>query len=110
MYFVWNKRASIYDGSGLGPRIIQQEPTLFAASVYQIILDGPASLNAAAFSVVDACKKAVLVHEFVAQLPKGYETWISLSGGQKQRLVIVIARTINLESQSPTCGRSDECA
>ncbi|KAG5922707.1 hypothetical protein E4U61_004669 [Claviceps capensis] len=43
-----------------------------------------------------ACK-AALIHDFVAQLPKGYKTWIgergaSLSGGQKQRLVI--ARTI----------------
>ncbi|KAG6301723.1 hypothetical protein E4U09_004665 [Claviceps aff. purpurea] len=84
-------------------RIIQQEPTLFSGSIYQNIADGLASSDAATFSdeekshlVMEACK-AALIHDFVAQLPKGYETWIgergaSLSGGQKQRLVI--ARTI----------------
>ncbi|KAG6046144.1 hypothetical protein E4U39_001627 [Claviceps sp. Clav50 group G5] len=84
-------------------RIIQQEPTLFSGSIYQNVVDGLASLDAAALSedkkshlVVEACK-AALIHDFVTQLPKGYETWISergasLSGGQKQRLVI--ARTI----------------
>ncbi|KAG6153704.1 hypothetical protein E4U37_002721 [Claviceps purpurea] len=84
-------------------RIIQQEPTLFSGSIYQNIADGLASSDAATLSdeekshlVMKACK-AALIHDFVAQLPKGYETWIgergaSLSGGQKQRLVI--ARTI----------------
>ncbi|KAG6122743.1 hypothetical protein E4U14_004866 [Claviceps sp. LM454 group G7] len=84
-------------------RIIQQEPTLFSGSIYQNVVDGLASLDDDALSedkksrlVVEACK-AALIHDFVVQLPKGYETWIgergaSLSGGQKQRLVI--ARTI----------------
>ncbi|KAG5981026.1 hypothetical protein E4U55_003378 [Claviceps digitariae] len=83
-------------------RLIQQEPTLFSGTIYQNVSDGLAGSDAEYSEeektdlVVAACK-AALIHDFVSQLPRGYDTWIgergaSLSGGQKQRLVI--ARTI----------------
>lgn len=84
-------------------RLVQQEPTLFSGTIYQNVVDGltgtgKEDLNREAKMslVVEACK-AAFAHDFVEDLPDGYETWIgergaSLSGGQKQR--IVIARSI----------------
>lgn len=46
--------------------------------------------------VIEACRGA-LVHEFIRDLPEGYDTWLSgekgasLSGGQRQRLAIARA-------------------
>ncbi|KAG5933133.1 hypothetical protein E4U53_001080 [Claviceps sorghi] len=83
-------------------RLVQQEPTLFSGTIYQNVMDGLAGSDAGLSDqekrhrVVAACK-AALIHDFIAQLPRGYDSWIgergaSLSGGQKQRLVI--ARTV----------------
>ncbi|KAG6036745.1 hypothetical protein E4U41_005495 [Claviceps citrina] len=84
-------------------RLVQQEPTLFSGTIYQNVADGltgtgkeDLSADAKSRLVVAACK-AAFAHDFVEELPNGYETWIgergaSLSGGQKQR--IVIARSI----------------
>lgn len=70
--------------------IVQQEVYLFAGTVYENILYGKPS--ASREEVVEAAKCAN-AHEFILQLPDGYDTYIGqrgvkLSGGQKQRLSI----------------------
>ncbi|RDA94952.1 hypothetical protein CP533_0185 [Ophiocordyceps camponoti-saundersi (nom. inval.)] len=84
-------------------RLVQQEPTLLSGTVFQNVVDGLATTDLADVSddekrrlVVEACQ-AAYAHDFIEDLPNGYDTEIgergcSLSGGQKQR--IVIARTI----------------
>ncbi|KAJ4147107.1 hypothetical protein LMH87_001654 [Akanthomyces muscarius] len=84
-------------------RLVQQEPTLFTGSIYQNVVDG---LSGTAMIdlpedekrrlVQESCKSSY-AHDFISELPNGYDTMIgergaSLSGGQKQR--IVIARSI----------------
>lgn len=83
--------------------LVSQEPTLFSASIKQNILHGlvnrgPQNLDDEKTMelVIDAARQAN-AHEFISQLPKGYETQVGerallLSGGQKQR--IAIARAI----------------
>ena len=72
--------------------IVTQETLLFMDSVHDNIAYGkPASREA----VVEAAKKAH-AHDFIAALPKGYdtplaETGSTLSGGQRQRLAIARA-------------------
>ncbi|HAT2073491.1 TPA: ABC transporter ATP-binding protein [Legionella pneumophila] len=73
---------------------IPQHPSLFHRSVYENILYG--RIDANYDDVIDASKKAH-AHEFIANLPQGYDTHvgergIKLSGGQCQR--IAIARAI----------------
>lgn len=70
--------------------IVQQEVYLFAGTVYENILYGKPS--ATREEVIEAAKCAN-AHEFISQLPDGYDTYIGqrgvkLSGGQKQRLSI----------------------
>ncbi|OAA35161.1 multidrug resistance protein 1 [Metarhizium rileyi] len=84
-------------------RLVQQEPTLFSGTIYQNIVDGLTGTDKEDLPdgerrslVIEACK-AAYAHDFIEDLPNGYDTWIgergaSLSGGQKQR--IVIARSI----------------
>lgn len=84
-------------------RLVQQEPTLFSGSIYQNVVDGLTGTSMDSLAeeekrrlVKEACE-AAYAHEFIQELPNGYETFIgergaSLSGGQKQR--IVIARSI----------------
>ncbi|KAJ0977985.1 hypothetical protein J5N97_013459 [Dioscorea zingiberensis] len=74
--------------------LVSQEPALFATSIKENILFGKE--GATMQEVMDACMTAN-VHEFISQLPLGYDTQvgekgIQLSGGQKQR--IAIARAI----------------
>ncbi|KAH6801748.1 ATP binding cassette subfamily B19 [Perilla frutescens var. frutescens] len=74
--------------------LVQQEPTLFAASIFDNIAYGVDGATAA--DVVEAAR-AANVHAFVSGFPEGYETTVGekgaqLSGGQKQR--IAIARAI----------------
>ncbi|KAF2629041.1 multidrug resistance protein-like protein 1 [Macroventuria anomochaeta] len=84
-------------------RLVQQEPVLFAGTVYDNVAYGlfgtpKANLPAAEQRalVEKACKDAY-ADEFIERLPKGYDTQLgeramNLSGGQKQRLAI--ARSI----------------
>lgn len=84
-------------------RLVQQEPTLFTGSVYQNVVDGLSGTTMSDLPeeekrrlVQEACESSY-AHDFVSELPNGYDTMIgergaSLSGGQKQR--IVIARSI----------------
>lgn len=74
--------------------MVPQETILFNASIYENILYG--RLEADKASVIEAAK-AANAHDFIMQLPDGYETQIGergsqLSGGQRQR--IAIARAI----------------
>ncbi|XP_048434899.1 ABC transporter B family member 15-like [Pyrus x bretschneideri] len=74
--------------------LVSQEPALFATSIKENILFGKE--DAGIEEVTDA-GKAANAHNFVSQLPQGYDTQVGergvqMSGGQKQR--IAIARAI----------------
>ena len=74
--------------------LVPQETMLFNASVKENILYG--RLDATDEEVI-AAAKAANAHEFIVDLPEGYDTLVgdrgnSLSGGQRQR--IAIARAI----------------
>jgi ATP-binding cassette subfamily B protein len=74
--------------------VVPQEPVIFADTARANILFGRP--DAAEAEVVEAAKAAA-AHDFIADLPKGYDAWLGergvlLSGGQKQR--IAIARAI----------------
>ncbi|CAL5059836.1 unnamed protein product [Urochloa decumbens] len=74
--------------------LVSQEPALFATSVMENILFGKED---ATEEEVVAAAKAANAHNFISQLPQGYDTQvgehgIQMSGGQKQR--IAIARAI----------------
>ncbi len=74
--------------------MIPQDPSLFHRSLMENIRYG--RLNATNREVIDAAKQAD-AHEFIMQLPQGYdvhvgERGVKLSGGQRQR--IAIARAI----------------
>ena len=70
--------------------IVQQDVYLFAGNVYENILYGKPD---ATREEVIAAAKLANAHEFIEELPNGYETdigqrGVKLSGGQKQRLSI----------------------
>ncbi|KAF7085364.1 hypothetical protein CFC21_088803, partial [Triticum aestivum] len=74
--------------------LVQQEPALFATTIYENILYGKDGATEA--EVIEAAKLAN-AHTFISSLPEGYQTkvgerGVQLSGGQKQR--IAIARAI----------------
>ncbi|CAI9758648.1 unnamed protein product [Fraxinus pennsylvanica] len=73
--------------------LVQQEPALFAASIFDNIAYGKDGATEA--EVVEAAQ-AANVHTFVSGLPEGYKTpvgekGVQLSGGQKQRIAIARA-------------------
>lgn len=73
--------------------LVQQEPALFAASIFENIAYGKEGVTEA--EVVEAAR-AANVHAFVSGLPDGYKTpvgerGVQLSGGQKQRIAIARA-------------------
>ena len=73
--------------------VVLQETTLFAASVRENIAFGR---PAASDDDVLAAARAAQAHDFIMQMPNGYETLVgergvTLSGGQKQRLAIARA-------------------
>lgn len=79
--------------------IVPQETVLFNGTVYENIRYG--NLDATEEEIV-AAAKAANAHEFISQMPNGYETQIGergalLSGGQRQR--IAIARAILKDPQ-----------
>ncbi|XP_021297599.1 ABC transporter B family member 15-like [Herrania umbratica] len=74
--------------------LVSQEPALFATTIKENILFGKE--DASMEEVVEAAK-ASNAHNFICQLPQGYDTQVGergvqMSGGQKQR--IAIARAI----------------
>ena len=73
--------------------IVPQETMLFGGSIRENILYG--KLNASETELVTAAKSAN-AHDFISELPKGYDTivgerGIKLSGGQRQRVAIARA-------------------
>ena len=74
--------------------IVPQETILFNGSVYDNILYGRLD---ATKEEIEAAAKAANAHEFIMELPEGYNTMlgdrgVNISGGQRQR--IAIARAI----------------
>ncbi len=72
---------------------VEQEPTIFAGTIADNIRFGK---PAATDQEVETAARAALVHDFVFDLPLGYQTLVgergvTLSGGQKQRLAIARA-------------------
>ena len=72
---------------------VEQEPTMFAGSVAENIRFGKPG---ATMAEVESAARAALVHDFVTELPDGYDTIVGergvmLSGGQKQRVAIARA-------------------
>ncbi|KAJ6185225.1 ABC transporter [Penicillium mononematosum] len=84
-------------------RLVQQEPVLFAGTVAENIANGlvgtPWENESAAEKLarIQDAAKIAFAHDFITELPNGYDTVIGergglLSGGQKQR--VAIARSI----------------
>ncbi|WIY52306.1 ABC transporter transmembrane domain-containing protein [Devosia sp. YIM 151766] len=72
---------------------VEQEPIIFAGTIEENVLFGKPD---AGRDEVIAAARAALVDDFVAELPRGYDTIVGergvmLSGGQKQRLAIARA-------------------
>lgn len=70
--------------------IVQQEVYLFCGTIKENIAYGKP--GASMDEIIDAAKKAN-IHEFISELPDGYDTFVGergtrLSGGQKQRISI----------------------
>jgi len=74
--------------------VVHQEPFIFSTTLKANIAFGTKDVP---MERIVAAAKAAQIHDFIAQLPKGYETevgerGVTLSGGQKQR--VAIARAI----------------
>ncbi|MBA2384146.1 MAG: ABC transporter ATP-binding protein [Actinobacteria bacterium] len=77
--------------------VISQDPFLFSATVRENIAFG---VRDATQEQVEQAARAAQAHEFVEELPQGYDTvigerGITLSGGQRQRLAIARALVID---------------
>ena len=77
--------------------VIFQETFLFSATVAENIAYGRPD---ASREEIERCAKAAQAHEFILELPDGYDTVIgergvTLSGGQKQRVAIARAFLMN---------------
>ncbi|KAM0942671.1 putative ABC-type xenobiotic transporter [Dioscorea sansibarensis] len=73
--------------------LVSQEPALFATSIKENILFGKED---ASMDEVVAAAKDSNAHDFICQLPQGYDTQVGergvqMSGGQKQRIAIARA-------------------
>ncbi len=79
--------------------IVPQETIMFSGTIAQNIAFGQDSFE---MSAVEEAAKIANAHQFISQLPEGYNTWVgergvNLSGGQRQR--IAIARAVLLNPQ-----------
>jgi ABC-type multidrug transport system fused ATPase/permease subunit len=77
--------------------IVAQDPFLFSASVHENIAFGAPDASDAD---VEHAARLAQAHEFIAELPQGYDTvigerGITLSGGQRQRIAIARALILN---------------
>ena len=77
--------------------VISQDPFLFSASIRDNIAFG---MPDAPQDAVEAAARAAQAHDFVLELPHGYDTvvgerGITLSGGQRQRIAIARALLID---------------
>jgi ATP-binding cassette subfamily B protein len=77
--------------------VISQDPFLFSASVRDNIAFG---LPQAPQEAIEAAARAAQAHDFILELPQGYDTvvgerGITLSGGQRQRVAIARALLID---------------
>jgi len=77
--------------------VISQDPFLFSATIRDNIALG---MPGAPLEAVEAAARAAQAHEFVLELPQGYDTvvgerGITLSGGQRQRIAIARALLID---------------
>ncbi|XP_076093992.1 ATP-dependent translocase ABCB1-like isoform X1 [Mytilus galloprovincialis] len=77
--------------------VVSQEPVLFATTIAENIRYGRIDVTQA--DIEQACKMAN-AHDFIKQLPEGFETLVGdrgaqLSGGQKQRIAIARALVRN---------------
>jgi ABC-type multidrug transport system fused ATPase/permease subunit len=77
--------------------VISQDPFLFSATVRENIAFGRGDVPV---EEVERFARAAQAHEFIEQLPEGYETvigerGITLSGGQRQRIAIARALAVD---------------
>ncbi len=77
--------------------LVAQQPALFRGTVEANIRYGRPE---ASFADVEAAARSAHAHEFIVQLPQGYQTPLGeggggLSGGQRQRLAIARALLVN---------------
>jgi ATP-binding cassette subfamily B protein len=77
--------------------VISQDPFLFSASIRDNIALG---IPGAPHEAVEAAARAAQAHDFILELPHGYDTTvgergITLSGGQRQRIAIARALLID---------------
>lgn len=75
--------------------LVSQEPILFDRTIAENIAYGDNERNIPMIEIINAAK-AANIHEFISNLPKGYDTGLgskgaNLSGGQKQRIAIARA-------------------
>eukprot|EP01018_Ginkgo_biloba_P022708 Gb_36497 [translate_table: standard] len=73
--------------------LVSQEPALFATSIRENILFGK---EGASMDLLIAAAKSANAHNFISNLPEGYDTLVGergvqMSGGQKQRIAIARA-------------------
>ncbi|MEH2007174.1 ABC transporter ATP-binding protein [Nostoc sp.] len=79
--------------------IVPQETIMFSGTIAQNIAFGQDVFD---IKAVKEAAKIANAHQFISQLPEGYQTWVgergvNLSGGQRQR--IAIARAVLLNPQ-----------
>jgi ATP-binding cassette subfamily B protein len=79
--------------------LVPQDTVLLSGTIAENIAFGRSQGDRAA---IERAARIANAHEFISQLPQGYDTWVgergaSLSGGQRQR--IAIARAVLLDPQ-----------